>query len=66
MQNESLNDLKYFLMFIDDYHRNCWVYFLKYKPEVFVEFVKFKTTIKLEERNKLKMLSLKTSKIYGI
>ena len=56
MHNESLNGSKYFLLFVDDYSRFCWVYFLKSKADVFTEFVRFKTTIELETGNKLKML----------
>jgi hypothetical protein len=56
MHNESLNGSKYFLLFVDDYSRFCWVYFLKSKANVFVEFVRFKTAVELETGNKLKML----------
>jgi hypothetical protein len=56
MHNEFLNGLKYFLLFVDDYSRFCWVYFLKSKVDVFAEFVRFKTTVELETGNKLKML----------
>ena len=31
----SINRSKYFLTFIDDYSRNCWIYFLKQKSKVF-------------------------------
>lgn len=31
MQNEYVNGSKYFLLFIDDYSRFYWVYFLKIK-----------------------------------
>ncbi|KAK9142430.1 hypothetical protein Syun_011830 [Stephania yunnanensis] len=30
----SLNGSKYFLIFIDNYSRMCWIYFLKFKSEV--------------------------------
>jgi len=56
MHNESLNGSKYFLLFIDDFSRYCWVYFLKSKSDVFVEFVKFKAAVELETGNKLKIL----------
>jgi hypothetical protein len=48
MHNESLNGSKYFLLFIDDFSRYCWVYFLKSKADVFAEFVKFKAAVELE------------------
>jgi hypothetical protein len=56
MHNESLNGLKYFLLVVDDYNRFCWVYFLKSKTDMFAKFVKFKATVELETRNKLKIL----------
>ena len=31
----------YFVSFIDDCTRMCWIYFLKHKSEVFDVFVKF-------------------------
>ena len=33
--------LSYFITFVDDCTRMCWVYFLKHKTEVFDTFVKF-------------------------
>ncbi|KAA3484491.1 pleiotropic drug resistance protein 3-like [Gossypium australe] len=34
MKKASLNNSKYFILFINDYTRYCWVYFLKVKFEV--------------------------------
>ena len=56
MQNESVNGSKYFLLFIDDYSRFCWVYFLKTKGDVFDEFVRFKAATERETRCNLKAL----------
>jgi transposase InsO family protein len=56
MHNESLNGSKYFLLFVDDYSRYCWVYFLKSKSDVFAEFVKFKAAVELQTGNRLKIL----------
>jgi hypothetical protein len=56
MHNESLNGSKYFLLFVDDYSRYCWVYFLKSKSDVFAEFVKLKAAVELETGNRLKIL----------
>jgi hypothetical protein len=44
----SVISVKYFLLFVDDYSRKTWVYFLKLESEVFNEFQKFKA---LEEKN---------------
>jgi len=38
----SLNGSRYYIDFIDDYTRMCWVYFLKFKTEVASVFLKFK------------------------
>jgi hypothetical protein len=56
MHNESLNGSKYFLLFVDDYSKFCWIYFLKSKSYVFAEFVKFKATVELETGNKFEDL----------
>ena len=33
-KTQSLNGSRYFILFIDDFTRLCWVYFLKFKSEV--------------------------------
>ena len=38
----SLNDNRYFLLFVDDYTRMMWVYFLKQKSKAFNVFLQFK------------------------
>ena len=37
----STNGCKYFLTFIDDYSRYCWIYFMKHKSEFFEIFKVF-------------------------
>jgi len=56
MHNESLNGSKYFLLFVDDYSRFCWICFLKSKSYVFAEFVKFKAAVELETGNRFEDL----------
>ena len=46
----------YFLLFIDDYSRKTWVYFLKAKNEVFGAFQKFKTLVEKESGYYIKAL----------
>jgi hypothetical protein len=48
----------YFLLFIDDYSRKTWVYFLKEKSNVFSYFKKFK--ILVEKKSDYSIKSLKT------
>ena len=56
MQTESLNGARFFLLFVDDFSRYCWVYFLKHKSEVAEIFIRFKTAVERETECKLKML----------
>ncbi|GLU17722.1 hypothetical protein SLE2022_340780 [Rubroshorea leprosula] len=56
MKVSSLNESKYFLIFIDDFSRMCWVYFLKQKSEVFGVFVRFKALVENESGNTIKAL----------
>ena len=44
----SFGKSKYFLLFIDDFSRKVWVYFLKEKSEVFENFKKFKALVEKE------------------
>lgn len=56
MHTNSLNGSKYFLLFIDDFSRYAWVYFMKQKTEVFDWFVKFKAMVENEVGEKIKVL----------
>jgi hypothetical protein len=44
----SIIGVWYFLLFVDDYSRKMWMYFLKLKYEVFNEFQKFKALVEKE------------------
>ena len=48
MKTPSQNGNRYFMLFIDDFTRMTWVYFLKEKSEVFGFFKKFKQFVKLK------------------
>jgi transposase InsO family protein len=41
----SFSGKRYFITFIDDFSRKCWVYFLKEKSEAFEIFKKFKVMV---------------------
>lgn len=43
MQTPSLGNSLYYLLFIDDLTRMCWVYFLRHKSEAFAKFKHFKS-----------------------
>ncbi|KAE8692644.1 hypothetical protein F3Y22_tig00110831pilonHSYRG00315 [Hibiscus syriacus] len=50
----SLGGAKYFVLFIDDYSRRCWVYPIKKKSDVFSNFKNFKARVELDSENKIK------------
>lgn len=56
MEAISLNGSKYFLLFIDDYSKMCWIYFLKQKSDVFERFVEFKAMVENETWKTIKIL----------
>ncbi|CAL9014241.1 unnamed protein product [Prunus brigantina] len=57
MQNESIGGNRYFITFIDDFSRMCWVYFLRNKSDIFNVFKKFKAFVELQSGFSLKKLS---------
>ena len=56
MQVSTIGGNKYFLTFIDDYTRMCWVYLMNLKSEVFNIFKKFKAMVELQSGFKIKKL----------
>ncbi|GKD19054.1 retrovirus-related pol polyprotein from transposon TNT 1-94, partial [Tanacetum coccineum] len=46
----------YFMLFIDDYSRKTWVYFLNEKSQAFEAFKKFKAMVKKEKGLKIKSM----------
>uniref|UniRef100_A0A2N9JBE9 Integrase catalytic domain-containing protein n=1 Tax=Fagus sylvatica TaxID=28930 RepID=A0A2N9JBE9_FAGSY len=56
MKPSSLNKNKYFLLFIDDFSRKTWIYFLKQKSKVFGAFKKFKAFIEKQSGQEIKAL----------
>ena len=54
----SINGSKYFLTFIDDCSRFCWVYFMKQKSKVFEIFKVFKSLIENSVRKNIKSIRL--------
>ena len=52
----SFGKNKYFLLFIDDYYRKTWVYFLKEKSKVFENFKKFKALVEKESGISIKAM----------
>ena len=56
MRTPSNNQNRYFLLFIDDFTRMTWVYFLKEKSEVLGIFKKFKLAVETQSGFKMKAL----------
>jgi len=64
MNIASLNGSKYFILFIDDFTRMTWVYFLKQKSEFFSVFKKFKVFVENQSGCLLKKLITGNGKEY--
>jgi hypothetical protein len=52
----SLGNFVYYVLFIDDYSRKTWIYFLKEKDEVFNKFQEFKALVENLSERKIKVL----------
>ena len=47
---------KYFVIFIDDFSRKCWIFFVWKKDETFSKFIEFKALVENETDKKVKAL----------
>ncbi|EOY17272.1 Uncharacterized protein TCM_036420 [Theobroma cacao] len=56
MSVESLFGSKYYLIFIDDMSKFCWIYIMKAKSQMFEFFLTFKAKVELEISCKIKTL----------
>jgi GAG-pre-integrase domain len=56
MDTSSLGESRYFLLFIDDFSRMNWVYFLQTKVEAFECFKKFKAMVETQSGLKIKKI----------
>jgi len=60
----TLKRSKYYVVFIDDYTRMCWFYFLKLKSEVAAIFLKFKKWIESQRAFKIQFSRSNNGKEY--
>jgi len=60
----SLKGSRYYIIFIDDLTRMCWIYFLRFKSEVAEVFWKFKALVENQSRCKLQVLRSDTGTEY--
>ena len=47
---------KYYVIFVDDFSRKCWIFFVQNKDQTFSKFYEFKALVEKESGNKLKAL----------
>ncbi|GKV41799.1 hypothetical protein SLEP1_g49291 [Rubroshorea leprosula] len=64
MKVPSLGQNKYFILFIDDFTRMTWVYFLSSKAQVFSVFKKFKALVENQSGCRIKKLRSNNGKEY--
>ena len=60
----SLNGSKYYIAFIDDYTRFCWIYFLKFKSEVANVFWKYKAWVENQSGCRIQKIRSDNGKEY--
>ena len=56
MNTLSLDGSMFYIAFIDDYTKMCWIYFIKLKYEVVGIFMKFKAWVETESGCKMQMI----------
>ena len=47
---------RYYVIFIDDYSRKCWIYFMHKKDQTFTKFCEFKALVEKELGKNIKAL----------
>ncbi|KAK4388426.1 Retrovirus-related Pol polyprotein from transposon TNT 1-94 [Sesamum angolense] len=65
MRTPSHEQNRYFILFIDDYSRMTWVYFMREKSEVFKVFKKFKNLVEKQSDRSIKVLRSDRGKEYN-
>jgi hypothetical protein len=56
MSSPSLSGCLYYVIFIDDYSRKCWIYFLKAKSDIFDKIKEYKAFIENKTRKHIRIL----------
>lgn len=56
METKSIGGSRFFLLFVDDYSKMTFIYFLKHKNEVFQRFKDFKAMVENQQNRKIKIL----------
>jgi transposase InsO family protein len=58
MSSPSLSGCLYYVIFIDDYSRRCWIYFLKSKSDTFDKFKEYKAFIEKKTGKHIRILRM--------
>lgn len=58
MSHVSLSGFEYYVIFIAEYSRKTWIFFLKTKGKVFMQFKEFKVLVENQTSRKIKVLRL--------
>ncbi|WRX23429.1 Integrase [Theobroma cacao] len=64
IKTASLSGSKYYIIFIDDYSKFCWIFFLKEKSEALSYFKKFKAAAENFSSQKVRTLRTDNGKEY--
>ena len=56
MSYRSLSGDVHYVSFIDDFSRKTWIYFLKWKNEVFIKFKEYKSLVESQTERNIKTL----------
>ncbi|KAL0298721.1 UNVERIFIED_CONTAM: Retrovirus-related Pol polyprotein from transposon TNT 1-94 [Sesamum radiatum] len=65
MRTPSHEQNRYFILFIDDYSKMTWVYFMREKSEIFKVFKKFKNLVEKQSGRSIKVLRSDRGKEYN-
>ena len=52
----SMAKHRYYVIFVDDYSRKCWIFFMKKKDQTFTKFCEFKALVEKELGKKVKAI----------
>ena len=52
----SIEKHRYYVIFVDDFSRKCWIFFMQKKDQTFSKFCEFKALVEKESGNQVKAL----------
>ena len=52
----STTKQRYYVIFIDDFSRKCWIYFMQKKDQTLLKFCEFNVLVEKESGKKIKTL----------